>query len=74
MGVLKNIFGGGPKIQAPPPPTPPPPIPTDASPDVIAARKRAQSNKSARAASILTSAQGLLTEANTTGKKSLLGA
>ena len=69
------------EVPATPPPVikevaAPEPLPTPADPAVTKAReqnRKAAANNAGRNASILTSPQGVKEEANTTGKKSLLG-
>lgn len=72
------MCSGGVKSIAPPPPPPePPPPPTRVDPEVVRARqgnKRAAALAVGRDKTILTTAQGLTTPANTTAPKTLLGA
>ena len=70
-------MGGGSKPTPPPLPPEPPPPPSRVDPEVVRARssnKRAAALATGRDKTILTTAQGLTTPANTTGPKTLLGA
>lgn len=70
-----GIFSGPPSIKPPPPPPAPPEPPTPVEPGVRKARKESRRRAAlseGRKSTILTSAQGLSSEAQTT-KKTLLG-